>query len=196
MLAPMSSPLLHPLCVHPLAIAGAASGIRIDAGFSRDDACLRLVYRVRGSLDVLHVPGPQDSFPGERLWEHTCFEAFVGGAGERYSEFNVSPNGQWARFEFEAYRRRIGTRTGQGEPVAVKVRRRGLELLVEASLAAELLPTGATLPVQVGLSAVLQGVDGSLTYFALAHAGPQPDFHDRQGWCCQLGPTAMARTFT
>ena len=36
------------------------------------------------------------------------------------------------------------------------------------------------------MSAVIETDDGRLSYWALAHPAPQPDFHHRAGWTARL----------
>ena len=44
------------------------------------------------------------------LWQHTCFELFIGAKNDaEYYEFNFSPSGEWAAYEFRNYR--------DGEPI-------------------------------------------------------------------------------
>src|SRR3546814_17205573 len=39
------------------------------------------------------------------LWESTCFEAFLTEEGQPdYTEFNYSPDGRWACYQFDDYR--------------------------------------------------------------------------------------------
>jgi hypothetical protein len=53
---------------------------------------LRLAYSLRGDLSQLAIPCHAASQRSERLWEHTCFEAFIAPAhSENYWELNVSP---------------------------------------------------------------------------------------------------------
>ena len=66
---------------------------------------LQLRYRLQG-LAGLRLPEPS-STPSRRdeLWQHTCFEAFVGRPDHNeYWEFNLSPSGDWAAYRFLAYR--------------------------------------------------------------------------------------------
>lgn len=55
----------------------------------------------------LLIPEPKNSARTDLLWEHTCFEAFIGLSGSpAYREFNFSPSGQWAAYAFD-YRQRV-----------------------------------------------------------------------------------------
>ena len=62
--------------------------------------------------DVRGLALPASGLRGaaDGLWQHTCFECFVGVTGERaYAEFNASPSlpeGQWAHYRFSDERQR------------------------------------------------------------------------------------------
>lgn len=133
-----------------------------------------LRYILAGDIGLLKIPPPQTPARRDGLWRHTCFELFVAGAqGPAYREFNFSPSGQWQAYAFRTYR--------QGGPLdpapaPAIVREIGDERLVlEARLALGAPPSGERL--RVGLSAVLEGRDGSLSYWALRHSPGKPDFH-------------------
>lgn len=141
---------------------------------------LLLHYRVLGELTQLKLPAPASPSLADGLWQHTCFEAFVGRRGDdAYREFNFSPSGQWAAYPFTARRQRdpcvlhapatpwTDMRTGDGL------------LLLQAWVPCAYLPQG---PWQLGLSAVLEHMDGRLAYWAIKHPGAQPDFHNPAGW--------------
>jgi len=46
--------------------------------------------------------------------------------------------------------------------------------------------TQADQAIEVAISTVLQGRDGQPTYWALAHCGPQADFHRRDSFVVEL----------
>jgi hypothetical protein len=61
-----------------------------------------------------------------------------------------------------------------------------LELALDLDLEA-LLPTEASdAALQLGVTAVLESVDGAISYWALAHPAPEADFHHRAGFRVQL----------
>lgn len=146
------------------------------------DGGLALVWRLTGELAALRIPDATTALPPERLWAHTCFEAFVGTPGEAaYREFNFSPNGQWMRFDFSGYRER-------GEsPVLpapqITPHRAGNVLELAVRLGVEQLPPGE---LCVGLTAVVEAVDGRHSYWSLRHPAGQPDFHHREGLALAL----------
>ena len=122
--------------------------------------------------------------PGRRdeLWKTTCFEAFVQVEGEAaYSEFNFAPSGDWAAYDF------IGRREGAVEaalanPPYVRIEDNLTWWGLGATFALESGRRWA-----LGLSAVIEEVDGTKSYWALAHGGDQPDFHDPACFTARLG---------
>lgn len=112
------------------------------------------------------------------LWEHTCFEFFIGSEREAaYYEFNLSPSGHWNSFGFSDVRKDmtethalIGNRSTVAEDEAGRI---------TVTATASFAPRGPAGPFLVGVSAVIEGTDGRLHYFALSHDGARPDFHRR-----------------
>lgn len=68
------------------------------------DGGLVFSYRLQGDMARLRIPAGVAG-RGDRLWEQTCFEAFIAPRGATaYVEFNFSPSGQWAAYAFSDYR--------------------------------------------------------------------------------------------
>jgi hypothetical protein len=111
------------------------------------------------------------------LWRHTCVEAFLmAGGGPAYHELNFSPSGAWAAYAFRGYRDG-GALDAELEP-AVVVRHERDRLQVDAVVPVACVPqAGSGTALRLGLAAVLEDADGSLSYWALRHPGERPDFH-------------------
>lgn len=138
------------------------------------DGALQITFRLRGDLGRLRIPAPAPAGAADGLWRHTCFEAFVAERGQpAYREFNFSPSGEWATYRFADYRRQIEEDAPLPPPELICHRMDAL--VVAARLDAAALPSGPTL--RIGLSAVVEGLDGGLSYWALAHPAERPDFH-------------------
>lgn len=134
-----------------------------------------------GTLNIwFGVKAPADRFlfpEGEAgraddLWQTTCFEAFLRAEGEEgYREWNFAPSGQWAAYDFTAYR------SGRTDAEVREPYIRSEDNLTWWTL-------GATIGVEagpswrLGLSAILEEKDGTRSFWALAHADGEPDFHD------------------
>lgn len=173
----------HPAtpCTLPLQI-----DVRLAVAGSTAGPGLLLRYEVQGDTSRLLLPGPATPGPADGLWQHTCFEAFVGVDGDpAYREFNFSPSGQWACYRFGAERQRDGAAEARQRPVTPDIDWQstpdGLSLLAWLPLHA--LPVPVTDQAwDIGLTAVVETTDGQLSYWALRHPGARPDFHHRGGW--------------
>jgi hypothetical protein len=173
------------LVPHPDSPSEAVRAVAARIALARDGGW-RLHFRVDGTMSLLRWP---DRGPAERsdgLWQHSCFEAFLRADGDDgYHEFNFATNGAWAAWRFAALR------SGRESPglaaPAIEVKRGAecLEMSVALAAAAIPLPAGA-LCVRAGLAAVIEDAGGRLSYWAVAHPGPRPDFHDPAGFALSL----------
>jgi hypothetical protein len=179
-----------PRCValvrHPSTPAPAVRRIDVELA-STPEGGLRLRYFLDGDVNVIALPATVAPRQADGLWQHTCFEAFIGGQGSRaYCEFNFSPSTEWAAYGFSAYRvgmAPIAYSTPPSVAVSVTEDRIALEAVIplEALLA---LPGDGTL--LVGLTAVIEDLAGNLSYWALAHRAEKPDFHSPAGFVLEV----------
>jgi hypothetical protein len=176
----------HAFALQPFSKGSPAPPYPLAGVFSRRGTDLSLLFQLAGPLQEL-VLTPPATEPSRQwlLWESTCFECFLAIPGQAsYWEFNLSPAGPWNAFRLASYRQGI-----QEEPaiqvLAVTVSRQPeiLTLSLNVDLAA-LIP--AAKPLEVGLSTVLQDRRGGLSFWALTHPGPEPDFHRREGFIILL----------
>jgi len=155
---------------HPATPCAAVRGISVDV--ERQDGCLHLTYTFEGATDRLRIPAPRAPRFVDGLWQHTCCELFVARPGGGYREFNFSPSGEWAAYEFDGYR--TGRRAIEARPDIV-LRGKQLEVSLEEKAA------------RIGLSAVIEEQDGTISYWALRHAPGKPDFHHPDAFAMELG---------
>jgi len=127
------------------------------------------IFRVRGDISKLVIPAPAEPGRADNLWRTTCFELFVSGEGGSYREYNFSPSGQWAAYEFEGYRSGMSNTEARIETELFQEKN---ELQFSAKIGAE-FPN----PAYVGLTAVIQETDGEIRYWSNAFAPGKPDFH-------------------
>ena len=173
------------LTCHPTSPAIAVQ--HIECGVSvMPDGGLRLRYFVDGDIDCVRIPERMPSHREDGLWHHTCFEAFVRGAGDAYCEFNFSPSSAWATYGFSRYREGMSPIELEREP-SLHVSVAPDRLALEAVIAAEAL---LSLPgndiLQLSLCAVIEEIDERISYWALTHPAERPDFHHPSGFVLQI----------
>ncbi|MCK9375930.1 MAG: DOMON-like domain-containing protein [Syntrophobacterales bacterium] len=177
---------LQPLALQPFSPDGSPSEVRLTGAIARRAKIVAMRYELWGPWQEF-VPPLSGEPPARRhrLWEDTCFELFLAVKGEpEYWEFNLSPGGQWNVYRFDACRQGMEEeRAFTALPLSVRRQPEvfRLELEVEAG---KIVPPAQ--PLEVGLSAVLKGRDGKLTYWALTHPGSQPDFHRRDSFIANV----------
>jgi hypothetical protein len=174
----------HTLVSHPETPPQVINGVYVEVEREGDGIWLR--YTIEANPDFLSLPAPADAARTDGLWRTTCLEAFArDAAGEGYREFNFSPSSQWAAYQFTAYREGMANVPMPGGP----------EIGLDASdshLALE-----ACIPLDagqhsLGLSAVIEELDGTKSYWALAHAPGRPDFHHPACFALELPAPSKA----
>ena len=86
---------------HPDAACDALRGIEARVMRNPDGRGLRVEYVLAGEIERLRIPALRPARAAERLWQHTCCEIFVARRGATgYREFNLSPSGEWAAYDF------------------------------------------------------------------------------------------------
>jgi hypothetical protein len=170
------------LTCHPHSPSQAISEIDVKVEEAKSGS-LNLTFSLVADISALRIPGSRSSRRAEHLWQHTCFEAFVmQGEGPGYREFNFSPSGEWAVYAFHSYRNGGVLEDELCPEIVVHKAMDRLELGAEISQG--LLPHGR--PLRLGLSAVVEDVDGILSYWALRHPPGKPDFHHADAFALQL----------
>lgn len=178
------------LTCHPSMCGDAVRGIAVDVRRSTDGA-LALTFRLAGALARIRVPAPRAPRIGDQLWEHTCFEAFIGLDGTAaYHELNFAPSGEWAASAFHSYRDFAGPAdTSLAPRIAVCAAAEWVALDAVVRLD-RLSPRHPRAPLRLGLSAVIEATDGARSYWALRHPAGRPDFHHADAWALRLEPPA------
>ena len=155
----------------------------------RDEATFDLDVRLFGSPLRVRLPTTDRPQRRDELWKTTCFEAFLRPRGsESYFELNMSPSGDWAAYHFDSYR------TGRREALidcvpdlevwlkdGIRMQDGRFDFSREPAL-------DRAVPWDIGLSAVIEEIDGSKSYWALAHGKGPPDFHSPTCFAYHLAP--------
>jgi len=175
------------LTCHPGTRGTAVHGVLAKVRVTPDGA-IALSYLLEADLSRLRIPARGAGGRVAGLWQHTCFEAFVGARGAPgYREFNFAPSGDWAIHAFSRYREGMPVTSAHGPEIAV--RGGGNRLKLEVVLRREHLPEdhpGAGW--RIALSAVIEDDSGALSYWALKHPPGKPDFHHPDGFALELRP--------
>ncbi len=136
-------------------------------------ASLNIWFGIGAPAERFVMPASEETSRRDQLWRTTCLEAFLRGDGdEAYREWNFAPSGDWAAYDFSAYRADMAEAVADNPPY----------VRIEDNLTWWTL--GATLSLEagnewaLGLAAVLEEQDGTKSFWALAHGGDKPDFHD------------------
>jgi hypothetical protein len=159
---------------------GPVRGLVVQVGVAPETLHLR--YMLRGELNRLRIPKVKPSRQTDELWRHTCFEAFLRvDSGVAYHELNVAPSTEWALYAFDDYRRGMRPVT-VAQPPVVQLEHADHSLTVYVQLDLKVLPPSRALAV----AAVIEDVDGRLSYWAPKHPAAKPDFHHADGFVLEI----------
>lgn len=161
--------------------------IGITGEIIRSENKFLLRYEVSGQVSQILLSAKSSS-PSrtDDLWKATCFEFFIAIPNQpEYWEFNMSPSGDWNVYKMDAYRR-VGFREEIAFtelPFIFRTPENELSLDISVDLSPIIQPQQK---VQIGITAIIQTKDGNETYWALAHPGPQADFHLRESFILSI----------
>lgn len=160
---------MHPLMLHVACDLGPIRAV--TASITPTPQGCEAAFRLDGHVPAIALPKPTASERRDNLWQTTCFEIFWQPLGDTaYREFNLSPSGQWAAYDFDSFRE--GMRDAPVDAVAISCSHDETGLVLHASIAAD-LPD----PAQVALNAIVEHADGTKQFWALAFPPGKPEFH-------------------
>lgn len=192
--------LLISLLVHPDAPGMGVKRVAACAALGGRES-LRLQYVLEADPALIRIPPPTaDAGRTDKLWAHTCFEAFVAVPGSpRYLELNFSPSGQWAAYRFDSYRQGMAPALDAAPRVLVARGKDRFELRAEVQLGGSFAcldrspePSDPS-RLRLALSAVVEDREGRLSYWALHHPPGRPDFHHPESFSLALEPARNPR---
>jgi hypothetical protein len=145
-------------------------------------ATTNIWYGIGAPAERFVIPRLAEPWRAEGLWQTTCFEAFFQAAGEEsYREWNFAPLGNWAAYDFTGHREDM-TRADVEAPPYIRMEDNFTWWTVGATIGVD-----AETHWKLGLSAILEEVDGTKSYWALAHPpGDKPDFHAADCFAAKL----------
>jgi len=146
-----------------------------------DSVTTNFFFCLSAPADRFVIPPQGEGNRADGLWKTTCFEAFLrpeGAAG--YIEWNFAPSGDWAAYDFTARREGMANASVTAPPY-IRVEDNLTWWGLGATIA---VPAGRT--YRLGLSAVIEERDGTISYWALAHPPGAPDFHHDDCFAARL----------
>jgi hypothetical protein len=176
---------------HPDSLVPITMHVDVDVRCPRSGGLI-LTYAVAGPISDVRVPPAAAASRADKLWQHTCFEAFVGASPDAaYYEFNFSPSTEWAVYRFDGYRSGMRVATEIGVP-PIQVQSSPDRYTLQATLDLDGLsglPRDAAW--RLGLAAVIEDSRGRMAYWALAHPPGKPDFHHSQCFAHELSSPVL-----
>lgn len=186
------------LLAHPDVPSNGVRRIAAGAEFTGPDS-LRFCYVLEADPRLIRVPPPVTAAGRtDKLWEHTCFEAFLGLLGSPgYLELNFSPSGQWAAYRFDSYRQGMAHALETAPRLVLRRLAQRLQLQAEVKLDGSFLATGPgsgpdRRRLRLALSTVVEDGEGRLSYWAARHPAGRPDFHHPEGFSLELELSSQA----
>jgi hypothetical protein len=168
---------------HPDTPCDAIEHIEVDVSYQAGGA-LRAQFRLLGDMDRVILPPPRASQREDELWRHTCCEVFVRAhEAAEYFEFNFSPSTAWAAYRFSGYREGMASAEIGVPQIMLNRTADNAELVVTFNVPESDASLGKA---RLGLSCVIEELNGRISYWALAHPHGKPDFHHADGFALEL----------
>ncbi len=150
---------------------------------------LNVGYWLRDPNQLMQWPELVNGNPRQDfLWEHTCYEIFIGVHGEDfYREINLSPSQAWQVYQFEEYRYPEDMPPQTANDIELnQLKRTHYGLSVSLDLTEFMLKHKLQWAnLFLSLSAVLKTSQGN-QYYAMQHSSPNADFHNKRDWLHQF----------
>jgi hypothetical protein len=198
----MSSAIAQPviLTAHESTPSDVIQTIAVRVTATEPDL-LTLRYHLRADMSRVRIPEAGTVAPGrtDRLWKHTCFEAFVRAVDSTgYDEFNFSTAKQWAAYHFNSYRSGMqAVELARAPEIQVRTAIDHLELdaVLRLPISFNSAATQPATPARLALlalSAVVEEDNGRLSYWSARHPPGKPDFHHHDAFALELQPMKSA----
>jgi hypothetical protein len=101
---------------------------------------------------------------------------------------NLSPAGDWNVYRFDAYRDGMRPEPRVAPPSLDAATDATGRFTLAATLDLAPIAELVSVPLDVGIAAVVESAAGAQSYWALLHTAPQPDFHRRESFVVRLDP--------
>lgn len=199
---------------HPQTPASAVTSVSYELAMEHTGSW-RLSCIIGCPPKGLRLPASTEPQRRDGLWRSTCFEAFfLDEASGAYVEFNFSPSGEWAAYQFSSYRQEPADLDCPSPQIITSAPKQAVDALkrlaetygLDPAMVDLLQPLGGDEVPQFGISATMEGpplagggswrlalsavieeTDGTKSYWALRHPPGPPDFHHADNFALILG---------
>lgn len=171
----------------PFNMASHLPDLKIIGAISRQSNRLSIHYELIGQITKVQIPDPLTT-PSRKhnLWQETCFEFFLSAKGsQQYWEYNLSPTKDWNVYRFEFYRQKEMKEETAFSTLPFQVKNNSRSFVLDLKLNLNKI-VRANQSIEIGVSSVIKLKNNDLTYWALTHPGPTPDFHSRASFIIKL----------
>lgn len=186
MSVPTNGQRVHLVCHPNTPASDAVRGVEVRI-HQETRGTFALAYSLAADLNRIRIPAQRSPERTDELWKHTCFEAFVATSGEpSYYELNFSPSTEWAAYRFTGYREGMAPlAVDYPRPTRIRSGAHGLELHVAVRRTNAADPEDGARS-RIALAAVIEELDGRISYWALRHPPGKPDFHHPDAFALEL----------
>ncbi len=179
------------LVLHESAHQSAAAKLSVSAGAELIGRRLLLNYLVKANDGAPQLVWPENKIEARKdeLWKSTCLEAFLYFPDGKYFELNFAPSGEWNAYSFDSYRGGMKQEALLSELSDFKSAKIGGPRAIAYELSLQIDLAQAVKSPQhfrLGLTCVIETVDGERSYWSLKHSGEKPDFHDSRGHILEM----------
>jgi hypothetical protein len=180
----------HTFSLQPFPSTETLPNIKIIGNIARNENLLIINYALTGNIAeveiISEITSPSDiPMRKNELWEHTCFEFFIGIKNSPcYWEFNLSPGGDWNVYSFDGYRQ------GMQEEVAFSTFPFSIHHSSDCFAIALDFDLGKIIPTEqildIAIASVIKSKNSRVSYWALTHCAEEADFHQRSSFILDL----------
>ncbi len=176
----------HTFSLKPFPSTETQPNIKITGNITRNENLLIISYALTGDIAAVEIPSPSDNpIRKNELWEHTCFEFFIGIKNSpHYWEFNLSPTSDWNVYSFDGYRQGMQEETAFSTlPFSVSHISDCFAIALDFDLS-KIIPNEQI--IDVAIASVIKSKSSQISYWALTHSAGEADFHQRSSFTLDL----------
>jgi hypothetical protein len=186
----------HTFSLQPFPSTETLPNIKITGNIARNENLLIINYALTGDIAEVEIISPSETpMRKNELWEHTCFEFFIGIKNSScYWEFNLSPAGDWNVYSFDRYRQGMQEEvTFSTLPFSVHHSSDYFAIALDFDLD-KIIPHEQVTEniLDVAIASVIKSKNSQVSYWALTHCAEEADFHQRSSFILDLAVSSLS----